>query len=135
MPTRPRRLPAAVAAVAVVGQVLVLYWPVVSVQGPVSWTDKVVHGLVFLVPTYAVGRALQLAGRSAVAAVAVFLVHAPLSEVVQAVVLPGRSGDPWDVVLDVVGVAVAGWALARRRRASDGSAAGGPVVGRVARRW
>ena len=36
--------------VAVVAQLVVLYWPVVTVEGPVSWTDKVVHLLVFAVP-------------------------------------------------------------------------------------
>ena len=68
-----------VAIVAVVAQLVVLYWPVVTVEGPVSWTDKVVHLLVFAVPTYAVGRAL----RSVRAAVLVFAIHAPVSELVQ----------------------------------------------------
>src|SRR6478735_2849140 len=46
------------AVASVVVQLLVLYWPVVTVEGPVSWTDKVVHVLVFAVPTFLVGRAL-----------------------------------------------------------------------------
>jgi VanZ family protein len=101
--TRPaRRGVVALAVVAVVAQLLVLYWPAVTVEGPVSWTDKVVHLLVFAVPTYAVGRAL----RSVRVAVLVFAVHAPISELVQHALLPGRSGDVWDVVLDLVGVAV-----------------------------
>ncbi len=114
--TRPaRRGVVALAVVAVVAQLLVLYWPAVTVEGPVSWTDKVVHLLVFAVPTYAVGRAL----RSVRVAVLVFAVHAPISELVQHALLPGRSGDVWDVVLDLVGVAVGATALvvsSRRRR-------------------
>lgn len=102
-----------VAAVTVAVHVAVLYWPVVSVTGPVSWTDKVVHVLVFAIPTYAVGLVLH---RASVAVLA-FLVHAPLSELVQHLALPNRSGDLSDVVVDVVGVAVAaGLLLVRRRR-------------------
>jgi VanZ family protein len=101
-----------VAVVAVVAQLVVLYWPVVTVEGPVSWTDKVVHLLVFAVPTYAVGRAL----RSVRVAVLVFAVHAPISELVQHALLPGRSGDVWDVVLDLVGVAVGATVLVVRSR-------------------
>ena len=31
-------------------QVLALYWPRIDVQGPVTWSDKVVHVLLFLLP-------------------------------------------------------------------------------------
>jgi hypothetical protein len=110
------RLAAAVAIAAVVTQLLVLYWPVVTVEGPVSWTDKVVHLLVFAVPTYAVGRALRSVGT----AVVVFAVHAPVSELVQHFLLPGRTGDVWDAVLDLVGVGLGAAAL---------------VVGARLRRW
>lgn len=109
------RIVTGVAVVAVVVQLLVLYWPVVTVEGPVSWTDKVVHLLVFAVPTYAVGRALG----SVRVAVVVFAIHAPVSELVQHALLPGRSGDVWDAVLDLVGVALGAAALvvgARLRR-------------------
>jgi len=100
------------AVAAVVAQLLVLYWPVVTLEGPVSWTDKVVHLLVFAVPTYAVGRALG-SGRTAVV---VFAIHAPVSELVQHFLLPGRSGDVWDAVLDLVGVAVGATVLVVRGR-------------------
>lgn len=109
------RLGRTVAVLAVVVQLLVLYWPLVTLEGPVIWTDKVVHLLVFAVPTYAVGRALG----SARTAVLAFALHAPVSELVQHLVLPGRSGDLWDVVFDLTGVALAAAALvvrARRRR-------------------
>ena len=110
------RGPAALAVVAVVAHLIVLYWPVVTVEGPVGWTDKVVHLIVFAVPTYAVGRALG----SVRTAVLVFAVHAPVSELVQHFLLPGRSGELWDVVLDLVGVALGAAAL---------------VVGSRSRRW
>ncbi|GAA2742716.1 hypothetical protein GCM10009868_13740 [Terrabacter aerolatus] len=97
---------------AVVGQLLALYWPVVTVEGPVSWTDKVVHLLVFAAPTYAVGRALGSVWPSVLA----FAVHAPVSELVQHHLLPGRSGDVWDAVVDLVAVALGAGALVVRGR-------------------
>jgi len=109
----PTWLVSGVAVIAVVAQLLVLYWPVVTVEGPVSWTDKVVHLLVFAVPTYAVGRAFG----SVRTAVLVFAVHAPVSELVQHFALPGRSGDPWDAAVDLVGVAIAAAALVVRQPA------------------
>ena len=112
-PARTRDLVGVAAVLAVVFQLCVLYWPVVSVEGPVSWSDKVVHVLVFAVPTYLVGWALRRVGL----VVAIFLVHAPLSELVQHFLLPGRSGDVWDAVVDVIGVALAaGLLLVRAHR-------------------
>ena len=101
-----------VAVAAVVVQFAVLYWPVVTIEGPVGWTDKVVHLLVFAVPTYAVGRAVG----SVRAAVLVFALHAPVSELVQHFLLPGRSGDGWDAVVDLVGVGLAAAVLVVRGR-------------------
>jgi hypothetical protein len=106
------RVAVGLAVAAVVVQLLVLYWPVVTVEGPVSWTDKVVHLLVFAVPTYAVGRALG----SVRTAVLVFAIHAPVSELVQHFLLPGRSGDVWDAVVDLVGVALGAAVLVVRAR-------------------
>lgn len=103
------------AVLAVVVQLLVLYWPAVTVDVPVSWTDKVVHLVVFAVPTYAVARALG----SVRAAVLVFTLHAPLSELAQHFLLPGRSGDAWDVLFDLTGVVLGAAAFmvgARLRR-------------------
>ena len=98
------------AVLTVVVQLLVLYWPVVTLEGPVVWTDKVVHLLVFAVPTYAVGRLLG----SVRTLVLAFALHAPVSELVQHLFMPGRSGDVWDVVLDLTGVALAAAALVVR---------------------
>ena len=111
-PRPTRSLIVIAAVVAVVLQLCVLYWPVVTVEGPVSWTDKVVHVLVFAVPTYLVGRAMRNVGL----VVAIFLVHAPVSELIQHFLLPGRSGDVWDAVVDVIGVALAGGLLLVRAR-------------------
>jgi hypothetical protein len=110
--TQVSRLGGVLAGAAVVAQLLVLYWPVVTIEGPVSWTDKVVHLLAFALPTYAVGRALG----SVRVAVVVFALHAPVSELVQHVLLPGRTGDAWDAVLDLVGVGLGAVALMVGRR-------------------
>ncbi|NNM46190.1 VanZ family protein [Knoellia sp. DB2414S] len=92
-----------VFAVLVVVQLLALYWPRVTVQGPVTWTDKVVHLLLFLVPTVSG----LLAGIRPAYLVTAMAVHAPVSELVQHFLLPNRSGDAWDAVLDLTGVALA----------------------------
>lgn len=112
MATSGRRWLAATAALSVVVHLAVLYWPVVTVAGPFSWTDKAVHVLVFALPTYFVGRVV---GRPLWVALA-FAAHALVSELSQHLFLPGRTGDPWDVVADVVGVLLATGALAVRAR-------------------
>jgi VanZ family protein len=89
-----------VFALTVVVQLCAVYWPRVDVQGPVTWTDKVVHVLLFLVPTV-VGLLVGLRPPYVVGALAL---HAPVSELVQHVLLPGRSGDVWDAVADLSGV-------------------------------
>lgn len=105
---------AVIAVAVVVLQLCVLYWPVVTLQGPVSWTDKVVHLLVFAVPTFVVGLACRRLWTPAL----VFAVHAPVSELVQHYLLPGRTGDVWDAVVDLLGVALAvlGLLVVGRRR-------------------
>jgi VanZ family protein len=99
----PRRLSRlrAVLGVLVLAHLLALYWPRVDLQGPVTWTDKVMHVLLFAVPVLAahVARVPFLGW-----VVAVFAVHAPLSEWLQHAVLPDRSGDAWDALADVAGV-------------------------------
>ena len=97
---RDRRIGQLVFALTVVVQLCAVYWPRVDVQGPVTWTDKAVHVLLFLVPTV-VG---LLAGLRPAYVVGALALHAPVSEVVQHVLLPGRSGDVWDAVADVSGV-------------------------------
>lgn len=67
-------------------------------------SDKVVHAVVFGIPVLVAGL-----GRVTWWPWVVLLgaVHAPVSEVVQHVVLTQRSGDPWDVVADLVGLGMA----------------------------
>ena len=81
-------------------QLAALYWPRVDLQGPVTWSDKVVHVLLFLLPTVAG----LLAGVRPAYVVGLLALHAPVSELVQHYLLPNRSGDPWDAVADLSGV-------------------------------
>lgn len=83
--------------------------------GGLDINDKLVHGLLFGIP--ALLGALLEAGTWWPLLLAL---HAPVSELVQARLLASRTGDPWDVVADLVGVAL-GWTLARalRSRAVD----------------
>lgn len=111
--TRRRTLVRA-AAVVVLVHLVALYWPTVGIVGPVSWTDKVVHLLLFAAPTYAVG----LTAQSIAPAVVVFALHAPVSELIQQRFLAGRTGDVWDAVLDLVGVAVGAALLVFRSSAN-----------------
>ncbi len=103
------RLWAVAFGVAVIAQLVALYAPSTPSVAAPEMTDKVVHGLLFAVPL-AVG---LRAGLPATWLAVAFLVHAPVSELVQYAVLPQRSGDPWDAVVDVVGVLVVlvGWGL------------------------
>ncbi len=89
-------------ALAVAVQLVVLYAP--EGGGPPLFpnADKVVHVVVFLVP---VALAL-LAGFRRSVVVLVFAGQAVLSEVVQGLLLPHRSGDVLDVVADLTGVAL-----------------------------
>ncbi|MCW2680283.1 MAG: hypothetical protein JWM62_1684 [Frankiales bacterium] len=87
----------------------VLFTPRTGGDGPFDGSDKVVHLLLFglLAATTRWRFGPATAGLVAVAA------YAPVSELVQGLLLPTRSGDPWDVLADLLGVA-AGWLLARR---------------------
>jgi hypothetical protein len=87
---------------AVAVQLVVLYSP--DGGGPLLFpqSDKVVHVTVFLVP---VALAVVAGFRRRVVA-AVFAAQAVLSEVVQGLFLPHRSGDVLDAVADLTGVAL-----------------------------
>jgi VanZ family protein len=91
--------------VAALVQAWALYWPrPASVETGLP-LDKVVHFALFFVVTYAGVRAGV--ARSLVAALMVG--QALLSEAVQHLLLPQRSGDVWDLVADVAGITVALW--------------------------
>jgi VanZ family protein len=72
-------------------------------------SDKVVHLALFALLAGTTRWRFGPAGPALAAVVA----YAVLSEVVQATLLRDRSGDVYDVVADLLGVAV-GWLLARR---------------------
>ena len=105
-----RRRDRLVLGLVVTGHLLVLYWPRPAGAGGVPHLDKLVHVLVF-------GAVLWAGRRAAVpdrVLVPVLLAHAVVSEGLQAWLLPGRGGDPADVVADVVGVALVAVAGGRR---------------------
>lgn len=90
-------------------QLVVLYLPQApsSAEVSVPGADKAVHLLVFALVMFTG----LLAGLPARWLVLVLAVHAVLSEVVQHVLLPGRTGDPLDAVADLGGIAL-GWYVA-----------------------
>jgi len=89
-------------ALSVAVQLVVLYAPEGAGPGLFPQADKVVHLLLFLVPA----ALAVVAGFRRRAVGAVFAAQAVLSEVVQAVLLPHRSGDVLDAVADLTGVAL-----------------------------
>lgn len=110
-------------AAAVLVQVVVLYAPSSPAESPFAGSDKVVHVLVFLVPVVLA----LFAGVPPRLAAGVFAAHAVGSEVLQHALLPGRSGEPLDVVADLVGVGlgVLLWRRGRRAVGRRGAAVGG----------
>ena len=83
-----------------------LFTPRTGGDGLFPGSDKVVHALLF----GALAATTWWRFRTGLALVAAYAV---LSEVVQGVLLSTRSGDPYDVVADLLGAA-AGWLVARR---------------------
>lgn len=106
---RVRALAPALLVVSLVIQCVVLYSPQGPGVSPFPLSDKVVHLLVFAAPA----ALALLAGFRPALVVALLGAQAVLSEVLQAEFLPGRSGDPLDVVADLAGVGLAvvavGW--------------------------
>lgn len=101
-------------ALACVVNVVVLYSPD-SGPSTIPYVDKVVHVLVFAAVAYT-GTMLRLPLGWLVA---VLVLNAVASELVQHYLLSQRSGDVFDAVADVTGVALGVWlATARRTRAT-----------------
>jgi hypothetical protein len=97
--------------VAVLVQLVVLYWPSAPELGPlVPFADKIVHVAVFGVAVWTGRRA----GIPVWALVVIFGVHAVLSEVLQDWLLDDRAGDRGDLVADFAGIAL-GCVLPRTR--------------------
>lgn len=121
---RGRRALTVVLVLTVVLQLVVIYDPNPSGVPAFPGLDKIVHATIFALPTL-VGL-LALSERAWLVP-ALMVAHAPLSEVVQATLLPERSGDPMDAAADLVGVA-AGIVIgslvrrARRQRVESGDA-------------
>lgn len=115
------------AAWATVQQGISLYGPPSDTSGvpaiPGIPLDKAGHVALFFIPVF-LFRCAGIGWRPLAAA---FAVHAVVSEAVQGVFLPDRSGDPLDAVADAVGITAALLAAVRlpslwpapRRRADD----------------
>ena len=85
-----------------IANLVVLYWPRPVSDGGILYADKVVHVAIFAVVAVTGVRAeVPLAWL-----VGLLVVHAVSSEVAQHWLLVNRSGDPADVVADLVGVVV-----------------------------
>ncbi|WP_193311294.1 VanZ family protein [Georgenia satyanarayanai] len=97
----------AALALALLVHLVALYLPRVPGDAPHLFpgADKVAHVGIFALVVVAA----LWAGLPARWVVPLALAHAVVSELVQHVLLPGRSGDPWDTLADAVGVAL-GWA-------------------------
>ncbi|TDE96201.1 VanZ family protein [Occultella glacieicola] len=101
-------------------QVVALYWPRIETPDTgVPSADKVAHALIFA----AVMATGCLAGIPARWLALGLAAHAVLSELIQHVVLPDRTGDPLDLLADLAGIAL-GWYVAtyvRRHRTTPTS--------------
>lgn len=86
--------------------------------------DKVAHVVIFALPTWALLRVVP----SPWLALVPMLVHVPVSEWIQATMLPGRGGEIWDGVAGLVGIAIGWWtwrsASGQRQVDETGPAAG-----------
>ncbi|HEU4947992.1 MAG TPA: VanZ family protein [Kribbella sp.] len=93
-----------------------LYSPRQAAPDPgVPYADKVTHLLLFAVVAYTGLRV----GVPARLLLPLLVVNAVVSELVQHFLLPHRSGDPFDSVADLAGVALGAWAGFRARRLPD----------------
>jgi hypothetical protein len=103
---RPNALWQAAFLAAMVVQLVAVYSPE-GVGGPhVPGIDKVIHILIFAAPALALFMA-GISRRVTLWALGILALHAPVSELIQHVALPARSGDVFDVVADLGGVALA----------------------------
>jgi hypothetical protein len=102
----PKLLWRLVFGVALAVQLVVVYAPSGPGGPEINGLDKVVHVLIFFGPALA---ALMM-GIRARWALGILLLHAPVSELIQAVGLPHRDGDVFDVMADLGGVLLGGLA-------------------------
>ncbi len=97
-------------AATVLAQLLLLYAPAIAGLPHIGGLSSLAHILSFGAVLYT-GVRFGLAARSLVA---VLLVHAPISEIVQHWLLPTRTGDWRDAAADVIGIG-GGYLLSRQR--------------------
>lgn len=102
MTTWARRALWAAFALALALQLVVLYLPSTPAGPGIPGFDKLVHAGIFLLPA-ALG---VLLGLRIGWLVVVLAAHAVASELVQLTLLPERAGDVWDVVADLIGIAL-----------------------------
>ena len=102
----PKRLWRLAFGVALVVQLITVYASGGPAGPEIKGLDKVVHVLIFAAPAIAA----LMAGIRARWALGILAVHAPVSELIQHFGLPSRSGDVLDVVADLGGVVLGGWA-------------------------
>lgn len=123
---RIRRVVATIVLALAIGiQLWGLYAPDAPDGGDLPGSDKIGHVAMFAL----VMASGVVAGIPGVVLALLLVAQAVVSETVQAVLLSMRSGDVWDAVADVAGIAL-GWALAwrwsprqvRRRREADAHA-------------
>lgn len=107
-------------ALAVAVNLVLLFWPRPASPGGLPGLDKVVH-LATFASLALTGLRARLDARWLLPLLAL---HAVTSEVLQALLLSRRTGDPLDALADLAGV-LAGTVLARASWGSDGSRAGG----------
>ncbi|MFX4274018.1 VanZ family protein [Propionibacteriaceae bacterium Y1685] len=111
-----RRLLITLAILAGVIQVVGLYRPTGIEGAPaIPGLDKAAHLLMFGVPVLL----LLLAACRRRWVLPVFAAHAMVSEVIQHRFLPSRSGDPYDLLADLIGIGLAtlaAWLITRRNR-------------------
>lgn len=106
--TRSTRLARMLFVGAVVANLALLYLPPPDGGSGLPHVDKVVHLLAFAAVAWSGLRARVPASWL----LPVLALHAGVSELVQDLLIPGRSGDVADVAADLVGI-LAGSALAR----------------------
>jgi hypothetical protein len=102
-PPRAQRVFLGLLVASLLLQLVVLYSPATPGGPEVNGLDKLIHAAVFGVPALAA----LLANLPRRWVLGLLAVHAPLSELVQATVLPSRDGDVWDGVADLTGVGLA----------------------------
>ena len=83
-------------------ELIALYSPKAPAGPQITGFDKVVHICIFAGPALAA----LMAGVSAPWALGILAVHAPVSELIQHFALPHRTGDVFDAMADLVGVAL-----------------------------